>query len=92
MVVINEDYWSVFNVNFGKYWSLLYKLAEKQQIAQNKSFFYYFNSNPNNPLYRNHGYKKTKILKYDGAATIIPNIKIRLITEKTLSQRKNKAA
>lgn len=91
-VIVNETYQLPLEVRRGKYWTLLYKLAENQQVANNKSFFDYFNSNPNNPLISRLGYKKTKILKYDGAARLIPNISINLISGKQLSRRRNKTA
>lgn len=92
IVIINENYQSPFEIALGKYWSRMHELAKKQQVAQNKGFFDYFNSNSNNPLYRKLRYKKTQILKYDGAALIVPNIKIGLINNKAFAQRKNKAA
>ena len=77
--MINEDYQSQLEVPLKRYWTLMYELAKQQQTAWNKGFFDYFNSNPNNPLYAKLGYKKTKILKFDRAARIIPNIIIELI-------------
>jgi len=91
-VVVNENYQLPLEVKLGKYWSKLYELAEKNQILNDKAVSDYFNSNLKNPLYAKLGYKQTQILKSDGAARIIPNIIIELITDKKITQRKNKTA
>jgi len=92
-IIINNNYKSPLKIKCGPYWSMLYKLAKDGQIVnshKNKGFFDYFNSNLKNPLYSTLKYSKTKILKHDGAACILGEISIELISSKKLSQRKNK--
>lgn len=91
-IVVNENYHHPAEFTLGKNWSQFYELAEKGQIVNKKGFFDYFNSNAKNPLYARLGYKPTQILKSDGAARIVPNIPIELITDRKIAQRKKKAA
>jgi len=71
-------------------WGKMYELAKEQRTSFEKSFFDYFNSNSNNPLYAKKEFKVTKILKQEDKI-IIPNIKISLITQKKVTQRLNSA-
>ena len=89
-VFINEKYDEGIDFNRRRYWGLLYELAERGQIENNKGFFDYFNSQPLNPLYSTYGYKKTQILKKDGDY-IVANIKLKIITQKKASQRATNA-
>lgn len=92
-IIVNEDYQSPLEVSRKKYWSILYDIAENNKpVTNNKAVLDYFNSHSKNPLYTSRGYKRTKILKSDGAACIVPNIIIELITEKKFAQRRNKTA
>ena len=87
---INEDYHLEPNFARGRYWGKMYELAETGSTDWDKAFFDYFNSNKNNPLYARHGLSVTKILKQEGDA-IVPEIKIGLITQKKVTQRRNPA-
>lgn len=78
------------NFSRGKYWGMLYNLAETREILFNKSFFDYFNSNLKNPLYARHSFLLTKILTQEDGS-IVPNIEIDLITQKKKTQQLKKA-
>ena len=92
-IVINNDYLHSLTADRIKpSWNLLFKIAQKEQVPLegNKGSLDYFNSNKNNKIYTQTGYKKTKILKII-SNTIVPNIKIELISEKTFKIRRNKS-
>lgn len=72
-------------------WSEMYKLAREQYVPYKKAVFDYFNSNKKNPLYSRLGFRVTKILKQENGE-IVPNIEIKLITQKAVTQRKPKSA
>lgn len=85
-VYINIQYDDVKYFRRGKFWEKMYKLAEDQVIDYNKPFYDYFNSNGANPLYKKEGFEVTKIFKKEDNS-IIPNIEIKIITQKAVSQR-----
>jgi hypothetical protein len=89
-IFINTNYAHPKEFLRRKNWGLMYQLAEDQQIPYEKGFLDYFNSNKKNPLYAREGYVVTKILKQEGLA-IVPEIKIGLITQKTVTLRINSA-
>lgn len=91
-IIVNGNYRSPLEVRLGINWSKFYDLAERKTTLNKKDFLDYFNSQLGNPLYAKLRYKKTQILKSDGAASIVPNIPIEVITENQFTQRKNKAA
>ena len=91
-IIVNENYQMPLEVKLGKYWGSLYELADKGQIANNKDVADYFNNRSDNPLYAKLGYSLTKIVKSDGGARLIPNIKLELIHNKKIIQRQNKLA
>lgn len=90
IVIINENYNLPLEVTLRPYWSQFYELAEKQRTTNNRGFYDYFSSNKNNPIFKNKGYKITKLVKKDGAASIVPKISIEIITTKKYNQRKKK--
>lgn len=87
-VYINENYHQSLGFSRNKSWGKMYELAENQSIDYDKSFYDYFTSNNQNPLYSNHCFSLTKILKQEDKA-IVPNIEINLITQKKRTQRLN---
>ena len=64
----------------------MYELAKNQSVDFKKDFFDYFNSNKKNPLYSKKKFQITQILKMDGK-TITPNIEIKIVTRKAVTQR-----
>jgi hypothetical protein len=90
-VYINGNYSQELDFSRRKYWGKMYDLAVNNMTPNDKSFYDYFNSNSKNPLISKHNFKQTQILKIkDGF--IVKNIdKIGLITQKKISQRKNRA-
>lgn len=76
-------------------WKVLLEVAENGSVYANstkeaKSITNYFNTNRNCKIYTAYPeYKLTKILKEDGQE-ILPNINIKIIPNKTFSQRKKK--
>ncbi|MFA5936656.1 MAG: hypothetical protein WC822_02125 [Candidatus Paceibacterota bacterium] len=91
VMFINGNYDKPIEFNRRKYFGLFYTLARDQEISYKKGFFDYFNSNPENPLRKKHGFKKSNILKkeYD---YIKPNIPIVIRTQKLISQTKSKTS
>ncbi|MEI6280945.1 MAG: hypothetical protein WCP17_03040 [bacterium] len=85
-VYINIQYGNPKSYNRRKSWGKMYELAKEQETSYNKGFFDYFNSNKTNPLYSKEGFKVTKILKQENG-TIVPNIKIDLITQGKVTRR-----
>lgn len=85
-IYINGNYSTMMGFSSGRYWGMMYNLAENQSVPYNKGFFDYFNSNLNNPIYLNYEFALTKILKKEGDY-ILPNIKIKLITQKQATQQ-----
>ena len=89
-IYINIQYKDPKHFKRGKYWEKMYNLAEDQFVDYDKPFYDYFNSNSTNPLYKKEGFEVTKILNQEGG-TIVPNIKIEIITQKAVTQRINLA-
>jgi hypothetical protein len=85
-IYINKNYLNELDFIRKKYWGMLYDLAENQSVDYSKGFFDYFNSNSHNPLYAKHGFVLTKILKQENN-DVVPNIEIRLITQKKITQQ-----
>jgi hypothetical protein len=89
-VYININYSNPRNYNRKGSWKTMYELAKDKEVSYDKSFFDYFNSNKNNPLYKKEKFKVSKILKKKDNI-IIPNIEIELVSQKKVSQRLNSA-
>jgi hypothetical protein len=86
-VFVNKDYSLYLEVRLKNSWLKLYQLAEGEDVPFERAVLDYFNSHPDNPLYARLEYKKTKILKSDGEACILPNISLGIITKKKITQR-----
>ncbi|MCX6717760.1 MAG: hypothetical protein NTU76_03760 [Candidatus Taylorbacteria bacterium] len=86
-IYINGNYNNPRGFHRGNYWGQFYELAKKQRINFSKEFFDYFSSNKLNPLFaKSGGFKIIKILKVEDGL-IVPNIEIKLITQKAITQR-----
>lgn len=89
-VYVNGSYSQELGFSRGKNWGKMYELAENGSIDFDKAFLDYFNSNQKNPLYTKPQLAITKILKSEDK-TIVPNIKIKLQTQKYITQQRNSA-
>jgi hypothetical protein len=90
-VYINQNHNIELDFGRKKLWGKMYELAENGRVDFNRDFLAYFNFNLKNPLYGNkYNFEKTIILKQEDSS-IVPNIKIGLITQKKITQQRNKA-
>jgi len=69
----------------------LYNLADKKTSHYIRGVFDYLNSGKENPLYKKYNYNVSKIFKKD-RNYILPNIPMKLVTQKFISQRRSKSA
>jgi hypothetical protein len=92
-IIVNNNYIKTLKGDQAKpSWNLLFEVANGKEIYDclgYKNYLDYFNSNENNRLYTQTGYKITKILKRE-SGLIKPAIKIEMISEKAFQTRLKK--